>query len=120
MSNKVTVILDGRRYRLAAEEDADYMLEIAEFVNRELERVRSGNQYRSGVDCATLAALNLADTLYKERANTEDLRAQLKQALDDTRKAEQKLRDYKRAQRTSARGKGSGRSAPSEPTDSDE
>lgn len=116
MSSKVTVMLDGRRYRLAAEEDSEYMLEIANFVNQEMAKVRSGNQYRSGVDCATLTALNLADTLYKERASTEDLRAQLKQALDDAQKAEKKLRDYKRGQRSSARGRGS-KAAPPEPTE---
>ncbi|MCD8143956.1 MAG: cell division protein ZapA [Oscillospiraceae bacterium] len=99
MSNKVTVTLDGRRYRLAAEEDPAYMEEVAAFVDQQLKDVRQGNQFRSGVDCATVTALNLADTLFKERATAEDLRLQLKQALDDTRKAEQKLREYKRNQR---------------------
>ncbi len=102
MHNKVTVSLDGRRYRIAAEESPDYILEIADYVNQQMSDVRKGNQYRSGVDCATLAALNLADTLFKERATTEDLRLQLKTALDELRKTEQKLREQKRGQRTTS------------------
>ncbi len=98
MSNKVTVVLDGRRYRLSAEEDTQYMYRVADFVNGQMEEVRRTNRYRSGVDCATVAALNLADTLFKERAAAEELRRQLMQALEDVRRAEQQLRDTGRNQ----------------------
>lgn len=100
MSNKITVTLDGRHYRLSADEDSAYMQEVADYVSQQMAEVRQENQNRSGVDCATLTALNLADALFKERESSDDLRAQLKQALDDTRKAEQKLRDYKKSQRS--------------------
>ncbi len=100
MSNKVTVVLDGRRYHLSAEEDTQYMYRVADFVNGQMEEVRRTNRYRSGVDCATVAALNLADTLFKERAAAEELRRQLMQALEDTRRAEQQLREAKRNQRS--------------------
>ncbi len=99
MSNKVTVVLDGRRYHLSAEEDTQYMYRVADFVNGQMEEVRRTNRYRSGVDCATLTALNLADSLFKERAAAEELRRQLMQALEDTRRAEQQLRESKRGQR---------------------
>ncbi len=102
MSNIITVTLDGRRYRLVAEESPEYMQEVAAYVNQQMKSMRGGNSFRSGVDCATLTALNLADTLFKERAIEEDLRRQLKEALDDVRKAEQRLREQKRTQRATA------------------
>lgn len=107
MSNKVTVVLDGRRYHLSAEEDTQYMYRVADFVNGQMEEVRRTNRYRSGVDCATVAALNLADTLFKERAAAEELRRQLMQAMEDRRKAEQQLRELKRGQRPQQSGKNS-------------
>lgn len=100
MSNKVTVVLDGRRYHLSAEEDTQYMYRVADFVNGQMQEVRRSNRYRSGVDCATVAALNLADTLFKEREGTEKLRRQLMEALEENRKMEQQIRDLKRAQRS--------------------
>jgi cell division protein ZapA len=99
MSNKVTVTLDGRRYYLSAEEDTQYMYRVADFVNGQMEEVRRNDRYRSGVDCATLTALNLADTLFKERAATEDIRRQMIIALEDVRKAEQELRELKKEQK---------------------
>lgn len=115
MSNKVTVTLDGRRYRIAAEEDPEYMLEIAEFVDGQLKAVRKGNVYRSGVDCATVTALNLADTLYKERASQEDLRSQLKEALDALHQAEARLRDYKNGQRGRSNNRKQNRGSQNQP-----
>jgi cell division protein ZapA len=100
MGNKVTVTLDGRRYFLSADEDTQYMYRVADFVNGQMEEVRRNDRYRSGVDCATLTALNLADTLFKERGVTEDLRRQLMTALEDARKAEQELRELKRGQKS--------------------
>jgi cell division protein ZapA len=100
MGNKVTVTLDGRRYYLSAEEDTQYMYRVADFVNGQMEAVRLNDRFRSGVDCATLTALNLADTLFKERAATEDLRRQLMTALEDARKAEQELRELKKGQKS--------------------
>jgi cell division protein ZapA (FtsZ GTPase activity inhibitor) len=58
------------------------------------------------VDCATVTALNLADTLFKERAATEDLRRQLVQALDEAHKAEQQLKEAQRGQRSQQSGSG--------------
>ena len=100
MSNKVTVILDGRRYTLGADEDTQYMYQVADFVNGQLEEVRRSNVYRSGVDCATVAAVNLADLLFKERTAAEELRRQLKQALDEVRKAESGGREQKKPSRS--------------------
>lgn len=92
MKNRVTVTIAGREYTLVAEEETSYMKEVARYVDKEFSQVQRNIK---ALDGATVAALNIADTLFKERAAAEDLRRQLKAALDENAALSRQLKDNK-------------------------
>ena len=95
MANRVTVSIRNHVYPILAEEEEGYIRQCAGLVQRELDRAMEGTTL-SLDDGAVLAALNLADQYYKERQVSDNLRAQLKEALDENAK----LRRAKRNART--------------------
>ena len=82
MANRVTVSIRNHIYPILAEEDESYIRQCADLVIRELDRAMEGTTL-SLDDGAVLACLNLADQYYKERQVSDNLRAQLKEALDE-------------------------------------
>jgi cell division protein ZapA len=62
---KVTVIINGREYNLKGKEDENYLKEVSEFVNSKIKEITSKNTFLSTGDAAVLAAINIADELYK-------------------------------------------------------
>ena len=82
MANRVTVTIRSHFYHILAEEEEGYIRQCADLVARELDRAMDGTTL-SIDDGAVLAALNLADQFYKEKQVSDNLRAQLKQALDE-------------------------------------
>ena len=81
-NNKVTIYIHNQRYRFLAEENEDYLQQCADIVNKEMDNAMDGNTL-SITDGAVLAAMNVADKYCKERLVSDNLRAQLKQALDE-------------------------------------
>ena len=81
MANRVNVTIRNRNYPILAEEDESYIRQCAQLVDQELHRAMDGTTLSldSG---AILAALNLADQYFKERQVSDNLRVQLKDALD--------------------------------------
>lgn len=92
MKNRVTVTIAGREYTLVAEEDTAYMKEVARYVDKEFSQVQRNIK---PLDGATVAALNIADILFKERTAAEDLRRQLKAALDENAALSRQLKEGK-------------------------
>ena len=82
MANRVTVTIRSHNYHVLAEEEESYIRQCADLVGRELDRAMDGTTL-SIDDGAVLAALNLADQYCKERQVSDNLRAQLKEALDE-------------------------------------
>jgi cell division protein ZapA (FtsZ GTPase activity inhibitor) len=80
MNNRLTATIAGREYTLVADEETEYMKQVAQFVD---EQIRAVDSSVRPLDAATVAALNITDILLKERAAAENLRQQLKQALDE-------------------------------------
>ena len=100
MANRVTIYIHNQRYHFLAEEDAGYLQQCADIVNQEMDKAMTGNTL-SLTDGAVLAAMNLADKYCKERAVSDNLRAQLKQALDENaRLAREEAKRSKPAPRT--------------------
>lgn len=90
MANPITVEIRNHEYRIIAEEDKAYIQACAEMVNTALDQALKGTTL-SLSDGAVLAALNLADRCCKERQVTDNLRAQLKEALDDNARLSREL-----------------------------
>lgn len=95
MKNRVTVTIAGRDYTLIAAEDDGYVQKVAAYVDGQVNEVIEG-AHVSVTDGAILAATNIADALFKEQEASENLRRQLKEALEETTKISMELSDAKR------------------------
>ena len=95
MANRITVTICGQEYTFVAEEDIAYMQKVAAAVNEKM--VQFINEAQVGRnDAAVLAAVNLADELYKAQENAESLRRQVKTYLDEAGAAKSEISDLKR------------------------
>lgn len=95
MQNKVTVTIDDQEYTLVASEDAAYMKKVAAHVDGKIKEVREGGKV-SGTDAAVLAALNMADEYFKSLEAAENLRTQIKECLEESKKLNLELSETKR------------------------
>ncbi|MBQ7713714.1 MAG: cell division protein ZapA [Oscillospiraceae bacterium] len=95
MENRVTVSICGEEYTLVAEEAPSYMQKIGSYVDEKLGELISGAKV-SRSDAAVLAAINIADELFKEREASETLRAQLKEYSDEASRARAETSELKR------------------------
>lgn len=102
MANRVTIYIHNQRYAFLAEEDESYLQQCADIVNREMDEAMAGTTL-SITDGAVLAAMNVADKYCKERQVADNLRAQLKQALDENARLAKELSDARREARKAAK-----------------
>lgn len=103
-NNKVTIYIHNQRYRFLAEENEDYLQQCANIVNKEMDNAMDGNTL-SITDGAVLAAMNVADKYCKERLVSDNLRAQLKQALDENARLAKEMSEMKREARKATKEK---------------
>lgn len=72
-SESVTVNIFGKEYTLRGAADAEYVQEVAAFVDRRMNEVARGTPVASTARVAILAAVNIADELLREqRRRLED------------------------------------------------
>jgi len=88
--NVVQVQILGQQLPLRTEADPSYTMELAEFVDTKMREVTKMLPVASVSKVAILASLNIADELFKERANKQrsgtnvhDRAAQLSRRLDE-------------------------------------
>ena len=115
MANRVTVFIRNQRYRILAEESADYIEACAALVTKELDDAMD-NSTLSMADGAVLASLNLADKYSKERQVADNLRNQLKQALDENARLAKELADAKKKKAAVRTVKATKQEKPGDPT----
>lgn len=95
MANRVTMNICGEDYTLVAEESAVYMEKVGTMVNDKMtELMESARVGRT--DAAVLAAVNIADELFKAQDAAENLRRQLKVYLDEATQAKNEASELKR------------------------
>jgi len=63
----------GTEYPIKGEVDAEYILRIAEYVDRKMREVDQTTAAKSSLKVAILAALNIADELFREREEKNGL-----------------------------------------------
>ena len=95
MANKITVTISGTDYTLMSDDPPSYMRQIADLVDNQMEKFMASGRV-SRMDAAVLAAVNLADELFKQQSSSENLRAQLKGYLDEANRAKSELSEAKR------------------------
>ena len=64
-NNKVSVTINGRMYTLVSEETREYMRELSDYVNQNVQKVKDKNPALMGERPIVLAALNICDELFK-------------------------------------------------------
>lgn len=80
---------------MVAAEDAAYVRRCAEFVDGQLKQVTAGGRL-SLADACVLAAMNMTDLYFKEQDSSENLRRQIKDALETNKKLEDQLSESRR------------------------
>ncbi len=87
---QIRVSIFGTEYSLIAENDESYIKEIARYVDEKMREIDNSQSLKSSMKVAVLAALNIADELYQERAYREKL---LNQLNEEARKLNRSLID---------------------------
>ena len=95
MANRVTMSICGEEYTLVAEESSAYMEKVGALVDKKMSELMSAAHMGRG-DAAVLAAVNIADELYKAQESAENLRRQLKTYLDEAAQAKAEISELKR------------------------
>lgn len=103
MANPVSIYIHNKSYRFLAEEDESYLQQCADIVNKEIDDAMGGTTL-SITDGAILAAMNVADKYCKERQVSDNLRAQLKQALDENARLARTLAAEGKSESRKSRG----------------
>lgn len=88
---KINVVIDGRDFTVVGDEDEEYILEIARYVDGNIKRLANKNSFLSQTMAATLAALNITDELFKTREELTDLKEETKEPLENYKDAKMNL-----------------------------
>jgi len=73
----VTVTIYGHEYTLKGEADSDYVQKVSGFVDRKMKEVADNSSVASTAKVAILAAINIADELFRERQKRHEALAML-------------------------------------------
>lgn len=75
--HSVTVKIYGHEYTLKGEAEPEYVEKVAEFVDRKMHEVAGSSSLVSTTKIAILAAINVADELFRERRKRQEALALL-------------------------------------------
>lgn len=85
--NKVQLKINGANYTIVTDDDPEYVEGLGEIIDSEMKNISSGNPGLSSIQCAVLVALDQADACKKATASADNLRAQIKDYLEDSARA---------------------------------
>ena len=85
--NKVQVKIGGATYTIVTEDEPEYVEELADFLNNEIRSICNANPALSMTQAAVLVALDQTDACRKANASSDNLRAQIKDYLEDSARA---------------------------------
>jgi len=80
----------GAEYALKADNNQDYIAEIAAYVDSKMKEIQKSQTISSNLKLAILAALNIADELFQEKQYRERL---IEQINDESKKMNRTLQD---------------------------
>ncbi|MCQ2462047.1 MAG: cell division protein ZapA [Clostridia bacterium] len=88
--NRVKLVVGGAEYTVLADDDTKYVQELGKEVDSALDSIIKENKRISTTQAAILLALDYADMYKKSTAGADNLRAQIKDYLDDAATAKGK------------------------------
>ncbi len=83
MANKIRLTIGGIEYMVVSEEEETFVRKIGDDLNQKLEDIKKGNHFLSTTMVAVMAALDYSEQLAKSREECEQLKLQLKNAVED-------------------------------------
>lgn len=95
MENHVVVTICGKDYTFVAEEDIKYVQKVAAYVDKKMKETQDATK-AGQTDVAILAATNIADEMFKAQDTAENLRAQLKEYLEEASRCKSEISELKR------------------------
>ena len=95
MKKRVTVNIAGGEYRLIGAEDEEYTRKVAAHVDSKINEVLKLANV-SMIEATVLASVNITDEYYKALETADNLRAQLKDYLEDSGRMKAELSELKR------------------------
>lgn len=100
---KINVTIDGRNFAIVGTEDEKYIKDLAYYVDKKITGLTSKNDKLSRSMSATLAALHIADELYKSNEDYSILEERAKDPLEQydsvcekLNEAEMKIESYEK------------------------
>ena len=72
-SSVVKVTIFGSEYAIRGDSDPEYIRQVAEYVDAKMKEVDESTSVKSSLKVAILAALNIADELFRERSEKEEI-----------------------------------------------
>lgn len=87
MDQIFTVKIGNVELKVCSSESQEYTNEIAAKVNKKMQEISDGNVSVSATTAALLTAMDFCDELTKYKADTENMRKQLKSYSEETEKA---------------------------------
>ncbi len=79
--NTIKVTIYGNEYPVKGETDAEYIKEVAKYVDQKMQEVDRFTTTKSGMKIAILAALNIADELFREKLEREKIKKELEERI---------------------------------------
>lgn len=81
--NKVQLKICGATYSIVTEDDPEYVESLGELIDTEMRSISDSSPNLSLIQCAILVALDQADNCKKATATADNLRAQIKDYIED-------------------------------------
>jgi len=94
--NKVKVNIAGVDYALSTEESPEHTVLLAAEIDEKMKEIRSANPFISTNQAAVLIALEYANNAKKAEQSADNLRAQIKDYLEDASQSKSERDFYKR------------------------
>ena len=95
MKNRITVTIAGQELNLVVDEDKQYMYKLVSIADTKINAILESSRI-SLIHATMLACLNITDDLMKANELTENMRAQIKDYIDDAAKAKMEINELKR------------------------
>ena len=94
--SKVKINVAGMNFSLVTEDEPAYVEGLAKQLSKKIEDIVAGNTNISVAQAAILVALDCEDELSKHNNSSDNLRAQIKDYLEDAARARMEAENYKR------------------------
>lgn len=96
MSNKVKISIAGSKYVINTPEEPEYVESLADEINNHIETFTENSGNLSINDALVLTVLNYADGFKKSEQNSDHLRSQLTDYLEDSNRYRNEAEEAKR------------------------